>query len=200
MATVVLGRFDPLLERGLVDVLRREGACRVVPTDAEADALVSVLMQRSPEVVIMDEAAAGEILSGLCPRNLATRVIVLAREPSLVYRTLVGACGAVCLPFSVSPAGLLEAVRIASAGRGRDDTLEEDGVHAVGGESVQLTRRELDVLAHLSRGCSYAEVAFLLKIGVETVRSHASSLRRKLDVRTRRELIGMPVPLFRKVE
>lgn len=57
-----------------------------------------------------------------------------------------------------------------------------------------LTPREIEVLAHLSRSRSYDEIAVSLSIDVETVRTHARRVRRKLGVRTSRELIGVYVP------
>jgi DNA-binding CsgD family transcriptional regulator len=55
----------------------------------------------------------------------------------------------------------------------------------------ELTRRESEVLAHLSRSRSYGEIAVSLSIDVETVRTHARRVRRKLGVRTSRELAGV---------
>ena len=47
-----------------------------------------------------------------------------------------------------------------------------------------------DVLALLQEGRSNAEIALALQVGVETVRTHARNIYRKLGVRTRRELAG----------
>ena len=51
-----------------------------------------------------------------------------------------------------------------------------------------LTQREADVLELLQQGASNAEIAAKLTVGVETVRTHARNIYRKLGVRTRREL------------
>jgi DNA-binding CsgD family transcriptional regulator len=56
-----------------------------------------------------------------------------------------------------------------------------------------LTPRETEILAHLSRSRSYDEIAALLSIDIETVRTHARRVRHKLGVRTSRELIGVYV-------
>ncbi len=57
-----------------------------------------------------------------------------------------------------------------------------------------LTPREAEILAYLSRSRSYDEIAALLSIDLETVRTHARRVRHKLGVRTSRELIGVYVP------
>lgn len=51
-----------------------------------------------------------------------------------------------------------------------------------------LTKREAEVLRLLRGGYSYAEIALALHLGVETVRTHARHIRRKLGVRSSREL------------
>jgi DNA-binding NarL/FixJ family response regulator len=61
-------------------------------------------------------------------------------------------------------------------------------------EARLLTARETDVLEHLSRGETNAEIALALEIGIETVRTYVAIVLRKLDVQSRRELVGMPIP------
>lgn len=58
-----------------------------------------------------------------------------------------------------------------------------------------LTPRESEVLLRLSEGKSYGQIAAELVIELETVRTHARRVRRKLGVATSRELRGRPVPL-----
>ncbi len=52
-----------------------------------------------------------------------------------------------------------------------------------------LTPRENEVLAGLARGSLYKEIAADLGIGLETVRSHVSSIYAKLHVRSRTEAV-----------
>ena len=55
-------------------------------------------------------------------------------------------------------------------------------------EGSELTAREGEVLELLQDGCTNSEIADALAIGVETVRTHARSIYRKLGVPSRREL------------
>jgi DNA-binding NarL/FixJ family response regulator len=57
-----------------------------------------------------------------------------------------------------------------------------------------LTKREAEVLPLLQQGHSNAQIALALGVGVETVRTHARNVYRKLGVRTRRELAAPPIP------
>ena len=51
-----------------------------------------------------------------------------------------------------------------------------------------LTPREADVLELLQAGSANAEIATTLHVSVETVRTHARNIYRKLGVSSRREL------------
>ena len=55
-----------------------------------------------------------------------------------------------------------------------------------------LTAREAEVLELLRTGRSNAEIAAALHVSIETVRTHARHVYRKLGVGTRRELRSEP--------
>jgi DNA-binding CsgD family transcriptional regulator len=59
-----------------------------------------------------------------------------------------------------------------------------------GPRSSPLTPRENEVLLCLSDGMSYGQIAAELVIELETVRTHARRVRRKLGVATSRDLHG----------
>ena len=106
------------------------------------------------------------------------------------------ASGASCLAKDVSTADILVAVHIAADGRrvfaDVDGQLVERGCPAM---ALSLTPREAEVLEYLSMGQSHAEVAYALQLGVETIRTHAAHIRAKLGVRSKRELIGLTMPI-----
>jgi DNA-binding CsgD family transcriptional regulator len=63
------------------------------------------------------------------------------------------------------------------------------GVVGAGIEGAELlTPREAEVLALLQDGARNAEIAHELSIGIETVRTHARHIYRKLGIGSRREL------------
>lgn len=55
--------------------------------------------------------------------------------------------------------------------------------------SELMTPRELEILRAVARGGSNGEIARELAIGIETVKSHVSSLLRKLSCRDRVNLV-----------
>ena len=66
-------------------------------------------------------------------------------------------------------------------------TAREFGLAKLPGPEL-LTPREADVLELLQQGQTNAQIAMALHVGVETVRTHARNIYRKLGVKTRREL------------
>jgi DNA-binding NarL/FixJ family response regulator len=64
-------------------------------------------------------------------------------------------------------------------------------------DAEPLTDREREILVFLTKGTLYAKIAFELGISIRTAEQHAASLFRKLRVRGKHDLIGIPVPSAR---
>ena len=96
-----------------------------------------------------------------------------------------------CLSKETQARDILNAIHLASRGlHVLPKTAREFGMSRMPGPEL-LTPREADVLELLQQGRSNAEIAAALHVGIETVRTHARSIYRKLGVRTRRELANM---------
>lgn len=194
--TVVVGRFPPVVGRGLMDVLREDHSICVVDSDLEPSELEHTVARRSPRVAILDEA--GERLTRAClgSSNPATALLVFAHDPKPAYGWLLLARGATCVAWSVSAADIRASVHLAAkGGRSFASANGERVERRYPSEARLLTDRETEVLEHLTRGESNAEIALALAIGVETVRTYVASIFRKLGVQSRQELIGVPIPV-----
>jgi DNA-binding NarL/FixJ family response regulator len=93
-----------------------------------------------------------------------------------------------CLAKSTQERDILHAIHLASRGLhvlppANGHPYEESGPEL-------LTPREADVLELLQGGRSNAEIASTLHVSIETVRTHARRIYRKLGVSTRRELVA----------
>ena len=62
------------------------------------------------------------------------------------------------------------------------------GLERLGAQGTELTPREAEVLALLQDGHTNSQIADELSIGIETVRTHARNIYRKLGIASRREL------------
>lgn len=200
---VALGRFDALLARGLRQILSDDPRLQIVDTDLGNAALERIVAPRAPLIALLDEEGVTEssVLSRLRASQPTIGIVVLAHRPARACGMQLLAAGASCLPKDASAADILAAVYLAAEGRRLfapgDGYRVERRFPAT---AISLTPRETDVFECLSRGESHGEVALTLQIGVETARKHAAHIYRKLGVRSKRELVGMPVPTRSQIE
>jgi DNA-binding NarL/FixJ family response regulator len=187
--TVLLAHFDDLLASGLRELIERDPSLSIVAVDVEHPRISVVLRAHRPDVAILDVDALGKFaeVRELSDRYPATRLVLIASDPSPVECAQLLAFGAsACLGRGTQSRDVLSAIHLASRGLQvlpRPST--RDG--AVAGGHL-LTRREADVLPLLQEGRSNAQIALTLQVGVETVRTHARNIYRKLGVSSRREL------------
>lgn len=193
--TVVIAHFDDLLARGLRELIESDPSLAVVAADVEQRRLPVVLQAHHPDVAILDAGALAKLaeirqLSGGHP---ATRLILLAHNLSAAESSQLLAFGAsACLCSDTQSRDVLNAIHLASRGL---QVTPRTASNPRGGSIVEgrmLTRREAEVLPLLQLGRSNAQIALVLQIGVETVRTHARNIYRKLGVSSRRELSASP--------
>ena len=99
-----------------------------------------------------------------------------------------------CLRRDTQSRDVLNAIHLASRGLQVTPRAASDpGGGPIAGGHL-LTRREAEVLPLLQQGRSNAQIALALQVGVETVRTHARNIYRKLGVSSRRELAAPPAP------
>lgn len=90
---------------------------------------------------------------------------------------------------------MLNALHLASRGmQVTPNTDAEPSGRAIAGREL-LTRREAEILPLLQEDRSNAQIALDLQVGIETVRTHARHIYRKLGVSSRRELVARPAPV-----
>jgi len=193
--TVALARFEDLISRGLRALIDDDESLELVAVDVPHDEMSVTLAAHAPRVAILN---FGSLRSAAEVRDLhfahpATHLVVLGNRPTPAESSQMLSFGATaCLAKTTQARDVLNAIHLASRGmhvlpttpNGRDDG---SGQHSLQGPEL-LTPREADVLDLLQRGRSNAEIAASLHVSVETVRTHARHIYRKLGVRTRRDL------------
>lgn len=156
---------------------------------------------RKPDVVLMDINLPG--MTGIeCVRKLKEAdsslqilMVTMYEDSDMVFKALqAGASG--YLLKRTPPGKLLEAIHeLRDGGSPMSMQIARMVVrsfHETGpilDESVNLTKREEEILSHLARGLRYKEIASVLFISVETVRSHLRKVYEKLHVRSRTEAV-----------
>jgi DNA-binding NarL/FixJ family response regulator len=190
-ATVALARFEDLIARGLTALIDDDPNLEVVADDLDDERLLAVLERRRPDVALLNY---GSLRTPFEVHTLhvafpATRLVVLASRPTPAEANQMLTYGATaCLSKETQARDVLSAIHLASRGLQVLPRAKAAELSVGPGGPEPLTSREADVLALLQEGRSNAEIALALQVGVETVRTHARNIYRKLGVRTRREL------------
>jgi DNA-binding NarL/FixJ family response regulator len=196
MATVVVSRFEDLVGIGLAVVIGEDADLDLVARDVPLSELESVVAKNSPAVVLLNfTALSGPAdLLALHQRLPEARILVLANRPSATECTQMLTFGATgCLSKETEARDVINAIHLASRGLHvlPRSAAAGGGVDRLGMQGGDLTQREGEVLELLQDGHTNSEIAEALAIGIETVRTHARSIYRKLGVPSRRELTRM---------
>jgi DNA-binding NarL/FixJ family response regulator len=186
----------PIVRQGLVAYLSSRDDITVVGEAADGHGAIAAAARLRPDVVLldlvmprMDGVEATGRLRDLVPD---ARVLVLtsfAAEDHVVDAVRAGAAG--YLLKDVEPADIAAAIR--AVHRGDAYLHPEAAAHVIAvvhndghmRALAQLTPRERDVLALIGEGRSNREIARDLTVAEKTVKTHVSSILRKLGVRDR---------------
>ncbi len=187
--SVAVASFEDIVARGLQVLIDEDENLELVASGVPHEELEQTLATVLPQVAIIN---FGSLLSAAEIRDLhrrfpATRLVVIANRPTTAECRQMLAFGATaCLAKSTEARDVLHAIHLASRGLHVLPPAAVDARDAVGPDL--LTPREAEVLELLQSGRSNAEIAQILHVGIETVRTHARRIYRKLGVRTRRDL------------
>lgn len=186
---IVLARFEDIIAAGLRALIGADAHLRLLADDIPHEAMRAAIDRHRPTVAILNFGAfAGAAdIRELAEAFPATRLVVLANRPTAAESRQLLAFGATaCLSKASQARDLLHAIHLASRGLHVLPPVGPGTPEPAGPE--MLTPREADVLELLQNGRSNAEIAQALHVSVETVRTHARRVLRKLGVSTRREL------------
>ena len=186
---LAVAQFEDIVSLGLRALIEEDAHLRLVAADVPAGQMEQTLADAAPDVAILNFAALSRPadLRELHDRFPDVRLMVLADNPSAAEcRQLIGFGATVCLSKTTEARDLLHAIYLASRGLQVLPSTAAHGYETT--DAAPLTPRESDVLELLQRGQSNAEIAAELHVGVETVRTHARNIYRKLGVSTRRDL------------
>lgn len=192
MIRVVLAEDHEIVRAGLERLLGGADDIEVVGTAADGEAAVSLVEEQKPDVVLCDLTMP--ILDGIeatkriHEAHPETRVVILTAfsERDRILGALdAGAVG--YLLKDAPPDELFEAVRAAARG---ESPLAPKAAQAVLSDraeqrSVELTRREREVLALVAAGLPNKRIARRLEISEKTVKAHLTRVFEQIGVSDR---------------
>lgn len=194
--TVALAHFDDLFARGLLGVLTDDPTVAIVARDVSYERLSVILRAHRPSVLIVDANALRDLaqVRELSVEHPQTRLVLFADGLSAAEIAQLLAFGAsACLARATQARDVLHTIHLASRGLQVTPLAAHDPSQERVADPL-LTQREGDVLLLLRNGQGNAQIALELHIGIETVRTHARNIYRKLGVTSRRALIALPSP------
>ena len=191
--SILIGRFEDLVAHGLRALIASDPNLEIVADGVDTLRLPALFEEHEPRVAVINFGSLRSPIDvhDLNSRFPRTRLVVVANRPTTAECNQLLAFGAMaCLSKEAQARDVLNAIHLASrglhlvlpSGEGESDS-------SAGGPEL-LTPREADVLGQLQTGRSNAEIADSLHLGVETVKTHARSIYRKLGVNSRRELLA----------
>jgi DNA-binding NarL/FixJ family response regulator len=192
---VLIAEFEDLVAVGLRQLVSEEPNLELVAHEVAIDDVETAIAEHTPDVVVLNFGSLGRParVFQLHQVHPGTRLVVLANRPSAAECNQMISFGATaCLAKEVEARDVINAIHLASRGmhvlpRSAAANASANGFEPVVGSEV-LTPREADVLELLQNGATNAQIAQTLTIGIETVRTHARNIYRKLGISSRREL------------
>jgi DNA-binding NarL/FixJ family response regulator len=194
MPTVVAAKFEDLVAIGLEVLIAEDPNLQLVDRDVPMSEIGDAVAKHSPRVVLLNFGALqgpADVLA-LNQRFPETRIVVLANRPSAKDCTQMLSFGATgCLSKETEARDIVNAIHLASRGIHvlPRSAAAGGGIDRLAARGDELTGRETEVLELLQDGCTNSQIAERLSIGIETVRTHARNIYRKLGVPSRRELV-----------
>jgi DNA-binding NarL/FixJ family response regulator len=198
---IVIADDQALVRGGFRMILDARDDMEVVGEAGDGEEAVALVESHGPDVVLMDVRMPGvdgiEATRRIAASGSAARVVVLTTYDvdEYVFAALrAGASG--FMLKDVKPPDLVEAIRVVARG----DALLAPSVTrrlldrfadvvpdttAAPADLEELTDREVEVLRFVALALSNAEIAKRLHLTEATVKTHVSSLLRKLGLRDR---------------
>ena len=192
---------DPL-RHGLLDsltlqqLINEDTNLQLLQSDCELEDLEDAIERQQPSVVLLNFGSLPNAawIYQLHSSHPETRIVVLANRPTATEANQILSFGATaCISKETQGRDIINAIHLASRGMRvlpRQTSTPSEPLERFDylAEADILTGREAEVLQLLQEGMSNAQIAHALSIGIETVRTHARNIYRKLGISTRRDL------------
>jgi DNA-binding NarL/FixJ family response regulator len=197
--TVATAQFEDLVAVGLRSLIAEDDNLHLIADGITQEGVEGAIEHHEPAVVVLNFGSLPTPASvfQLHQRFPDTRIVVLANRPTAAECNQMLSFGATaCISKETEARDVITTLHRASRGRhvlprsaasGGSNSLSLEG-------SDLLTPREADVLELLQDGSTNAQIAHTLSIGVETVRTHARNIYRKLGISSRRDLARLTRP------
>ncbi|HKR15479.1 MAG TPA: response regulator transcription factor [Pyrinomonadaceae bacterium] len=200
---ILLVEDHEIVREGVRVMVNSQSDMEVIAEAGEGRTALQLAIELQPDIVVMDISMpdmnglqATEKIKQGCP---GVRILTLTRHTDLGFiQQILGAGASGYVLKQSASKELLDAIRIVAAGGRHLDPAVAGKV--IGGFARQrsktdsvsqdnLTERETEVLRLIALGYSNKEIAARLEISVKTVEVHRANAMRKLEMRSRIDIV-----------
>lgn len=188
--SIVIADDHPLILAGLAALVEAEPGLTLLGQAVDADGAVAQYERLRPDVLLVDLNMPGGGLDAIArvrTRHPEAKLVILTtyEGDEDVHRGLAAGASAYLLKQSAFEEIVLCLRQVVRHGRYLPTPLAHKLAARI--HTSALSRRELDILAHLSAGKSNKLIARDAGIGVGTVKYHINNILSKLNVSSRTE-------------
>jgi DNA-binding NarL/FixJ family response regulator len=198
--TLVAAKFEDLVNVGLKQLIAEDPNLTLAESEVATDRMEDAIRRHEPAVALLNFGSLrtpAQVFE-LHQAFPHTRIVVLANRPTAAECNQMLSFGATaCLSKETEARDVIHSIHLASRGM---HVLPRSAAAGGGSNGLSLegsdllTPREADVLELLQEGATNAQIAQALSIGIETVRTHARNIYRKLGIASRRDLARLGRP------
>lgn len=195
---IIIADDHMMIREGLKQLLELDGTMKVIAEANDGEECLNLLNKKiHPDILLLDinmpKKNGIEVLEYIKQNKIPVKVLILTVHNEVEYLLKavdIGIDGYLLKDSSYDE--LKEAIDVIISGNtyiqpsllpALNESMED---YALDKEKIEwLTKRELDVLRLISKGCSNKKISDELTISERTVKNHISNIFRKIDVQDR---------------
>lgn len=192
---ILIADDHAIVRTGLASLLGRKPDLEVVGEAEDGEAAVAETLRLKPDVVVMDllmpRTNGAEATAAIHARQPETKILILTSYGDANdIRVALGNGATSAAVKSLPNADLVDVIRATAAGT-RFLSPEVAQLLATDEPIANLSPRQRQILESIARGLSNAQIALLLGISPESVKTHVANLFGKIGAANRSEAVAI---------
>lgn len=192
---ILIADDHAIVRTGLASLLGRKPDLEVVGEAEDGEAAVAETLRLKPDVVVMDllmpRTNGAEATAAIHARQPETKILILTSYGDANdIRVALGNGATSAAVKSLPNAELVDVIRATAAGT-RFLSPEVAQLLATDEPIADLSPRQRQILESIARGLSNAQIALLLGISPESVKTHVANLFGKIGAANRSEAVAI---------